>query len=328
MIKISVIISAHDRRTYVKSAIESVLAQSFDRESYEIILVKNFVDRDIDIFCSKRNIKNILYNGKTLGQKMARGIDEANGEIISFLDDDDLFESNKLQTIYSRLSNGIELYHNDINFIKENGSRLRGDSTSHYSYIIYMSNFKNMIRKIREARAEWYMSCFSMSRKLALELKPLYETMHASFDKITFYYALAKGYRILCDSDKLTLYRLHPSLTTIKDDMPAYFNTKARFFRSSSDSLKSLLYYCKDSDIKDLIYYIFLHEYIIFLFMTKERNFPVRIIFAFLRLWVRYGILSDTIWLIFLIFKFFMPSTAHYIHYNRMLGYYETGQIM
>jgi glycosyltransferase involved in cell wall biosynthesis len=53
---ISVIIIAYNRKIFLKDAIKSVLNQSLDRNLYEIIIVKNFNDKDIDDFIDPNGI--------------------------------------------------------------------------------------------------------------------------------------------------------------------------------------------------------------------------------------------------------------------------------
>ena len=87
---ISVIITAYNIKEFLLNAIKSVLKQTLEKKYYEIIVIKNFLDKDIDDLIDEKKIKHILMEG-TLGEFLYKGISEANGEIISFLDDDDLF---------------------------------------------------------------------------------------------------------------------------------------------------------------------------------------------------------------------------------------------
>ena len=50
---ISVIISAYNRKDFIMKAIESALDQDIDKSKYEIIVIKNFVDKDLDRFLKK-----------------------------------------------------------------------------------------------------------------------------------------------------------------------------------------------------------------------------------------------------------------------------------
>jgi Glycosyl transferase family 2. len=54
---ISVIITAFNRDTFLKDAIESALKQTLDKKVYEVIVVKNF-DWEFDDVYSSRGVKN------------------------------------------------------------------------------------------------------------------------------------------------------------------------------------------------------------------------------------------------------------------------------
>jgi len=99
MVRISVIITAYNRKIFLLDAIRSVLNQTLDRSEYEIIVTKNFVDRDIDNFIYKNDIKNVTILNPINNNYIGEAIKACNGDVISFLDDDDLFLQNKLETI-------------------------------------------------------------------------------------------------------------------------------------------------------------------------------------------------------------------------------------
>ena len=113
MVFISVIITAYKRKEFIMDAIKSVLNQTLPRKYYEIIVVKNFIDSDIDKYINDNNIKNIFSNDISLSGKSVEAIKSSHGEIISFLDDDDMFYNNKLEYIYDLFKNNINLvyYH-------------------------------------------------------------------------------------------------------------------------------------------------------------------------------------------------------------------------
>ena len=98
MIYISVLITAYNRKEYLIKAVNSVLNQSLNRSYYEILVIKNFHDKPIDEYLSQKNIKNIVMDG-TEGDYISTGIRESEGKIVSFLDDDDLFNYEKLKYV-------------------------------------------------------------------------------------------------------------------------------------------------------------------------------------------------------------------------------------
>jgi glycosyltransferase involved in cell wall biosynthesis len=57
---ISVIISAYNRKEFLKNAIRSVYNQLLDKGLYEVVVVKNFEDKDIDDYIAKLGYKNIV----------------------------------------------------------------------------------------------------------------------------------------------------------------------------------------------------------------------------------------------------------------------------
>ncbi|AOL17296.1 hypothetical protein BFU36_11915 [Sulfolobus sp. A20] len=69
-VAISVIITAHNRRKFLKEAITSALNQEFDKDKYEIIVMKNFEDQEIDSFMKEKNVKSLYTEEEKLGIKL------------------------------------------------------------------------------------------------------------------------------------------------------------------------------------------------------------------------------------------------------------------
>ena len=111
---ISVIITAYDRKEFLLNAIKSALNQTLDKKYYEIIVIKNFRDENIDDFIIENKIVEIISNDNSLAGKLIEALNVAKGTVISFLDDDDLFSSNKLEVVYNKFksNNNICYYHN------------------------------------------------------------------------------------------------------------------------------------------------------------------------------------------------------------------------
>ncbi len=191
MVYISVIISSYNRVKYLDSAISSVLNQSLDRKYYEIIVVKNFKDSHIDELIKKNNIKNVYLNEKSLSIKILKGLDIAEGEIISFLDDDDRFSERKLENVYNIFKNNkINYYHNDS---------------------IIVDDLDRLI-KYRKLGISENLSSISI-RKSIIDTNIL-KMVNRGIDLIMFLFALEYG-GILEDNNKLTTYRLHNSVSHI-----------------------------------------------------------------------------------------------------------------
>jgi len=96
----SVIIPLYNKEPHIKRALDSVLAQTFS--DFEIIVVDDgSADKSSEIVKSYANEKITLIQQKNTGESGARnrGIREANGKIIAFLDADDAWLPHFLETI-------------------------------------------------------------------------------------------------------------------------------------------------------------------------------------------------------------------------------------
>jgi len=94
-----------------------VLNQTLGRDKYEIIVVTN-----VDL-PEMEGVKIIKSNERWLGPKIAQGIEETKDEVISLLDDDDLFLPNKLEIIYKIFNENekVWLVKNPFKWVNELG---------------------------------------------------------------------------------------------------------------------------------------------------------------------------------------------------------------
>lgn len=208
---ISVIITAYNRKEFLLNAIKSVLNQTLDKKYYEIIVIKNFTDENIDDLINKNDIKHILMEG-TVGEYLDKCISEANGEIISFLDDDDLFFVDKLSTVYNEFKkdNNIGYYHNLSVPINENGETI---------------NINGM-----NASPDFNMSSISIKKSLVKIQNA--DKINTSQDTLMYLYALESDKNIIKGEEKLTYYMFHNSISNILSNN---FEEYRKFIITKSD---------------------------------------------------------------------------------------------
>jgi glycosyltransferase involved in cell wall biosynthesis len=321
---ISVIISAHDRRKYLLDAMESCLNQSFPANDYEVIVVKNFMDDEIDEFINKNKFVVVYTDEKTLGQKMAIGIEKSSGSIICFLDDDDKFTSDKLEVISKSFSsiNGLGYFHNSLIMIDEEGNPNSKDiSVNQESDILIQEITPHQIKEARKYNGDWYMSCISVSRDLALLTLPLLKSLGASFDKIFFYSAILHDMKMMVSSKRLTYYRLHPSLTTIVGDKNMLIKRKTEFFYLTSKAIQSIV----PSDNSEKYYILqlaYLHETINYSVLSGKK-IGFREYMRFLKLSITIGTPSDRKWAILYAISMFSHGLARNIYLRTMSELYS-----
>jgi glycosyltransferase involved in cell wall biosynthesis len=165
---ISVIIVVLNGEKYLKSAIDSVINQSHQPD--EIIVVDgNSTDETAVIAKSFMQVTYIKQSGTGLANARNNGIDFATGDLIAFLDSDDLWTENKLKIQLEHFTNDPEIeysYGRLKLFIKPGGTEPRtGYTQSSFlepihgrtpgTLIVRKSLFKN----IGKFRTEYKIGC-------------------------------------------------------------------------------------------------------------------------------------------------------------------------
>jgi len=116
---ISLIVTAYNRKEYILEALNSVLGQTLENKFFEVIIIKNYADPAIDGFIEENGFRSIISEGIE-GAFYNLGIEMASGDVITFLDDDDIMAENRLETISKVFEdNNIGYYHNNFEAFKE-----------------------------------------------------------------------------------------------------------------------------------------------------------------------------------------------------------------
>ncbi|MEM3490386.1 MAG: glycosyltransferase [Nitrososphaerota archaeon] len=214
--KISVIITAYDRTNFLMEAIRSILQQGNDEFCMEIIVVSNR-DFSLDDTTTKINIRKIIREG-TIGEFLAEGIGSATGDIIAFLDDDDVWTENKilrLARVFSDVS--IVFYHNLYSYIDSIGNPLKyvrnvekNNLDSFKSPLVFSPSSDP--KRLREAiirRADFNLSCMAIRKEAILPFMDTLKMITSGQDAFFFWVSVISGGSIYIDSLKLTKYRVH-----------------------------------------------------------------------------------------------------------------------
>lgn len=113
MTVLSIIVTSRNTENYIKQAIESIKKQKYyTEESIEIIIVDDVsTDNTIEVINSINydNKINIIQNRENVGPGESRniGVRHASGRYIAYLDGDDYFANNYLETVLPYLDGGI-----------------------------------------------------------------------------------------------------------------------------------------------------------------------------------------------------------------------------
>ena len=222
--KLSVLVTAFDRKDFIERALLSAVNQTLERSLYEIILVGNIeIDKN---FAERFQIRTIWSDIKALGPKLSLGIQECKGEIICFLDDDDEWEPQKLERVYEIFSKnpGIGYYHNGYEIINSKGEKIQ--SPIHLLARKKMARFINFtvdakyasyneIRKMVSVSGDFNGSSISVRREIVLDKLGFLEKIPNNHDAFLFYASLLSGAVTYFDPTTLTRYRVHTKNSTL-----------------------------------------------------------------------------------------------------------------
>jgi hypothetical protein len=220
--RISVVIPAYSRRAFLVAAVRSVLSQRRTPADAEVIVVKNFHDPEIDRFLDSEGIR-VLDSGSALyGTMLAMGVRECTGDIVAILEDDDLFDRQKLarlREVFDRVP-GLTFYHNDYAEIDVRGSacppsdqRREIDlrTRSRAAEVVDDRDKVAAFDRMEDSVAEAHVSCLALPRDALLRVLRYLEPINIGADFFLFFVGLASSGPMMVDPGKFTLYRRHPA---------------------------------------------------------------------------------------------------------------------
>jgi len=129
---ISVIIPTYNRALMLKTAIDSVISQSYT--NWELIVIDNeSTDNTLELVLSYKhqNIKLVtIRNNGIIARSRNAGINVCLGKYVAFLDSDDWWECQKLENVVNEMCTGDDVYYTNYCRVDSNSYRHRKDSLS------------------------------------------------------------------------------------------------------------------------------------------------------------------------------------------------------
>ena len=109
--KVSIIIRAYNAEKTLARAIESALGQSFPKNAFEIIVIDDgSTDQTLNIARTFKNVRAVTQENAGAIMAANRGLKEARGEYVSFLDADDRLEPNFVSVLVPALESNPDLH--------------------------------------------------------------------------------------------------------------------------------------------------------------------------------------------------------------------------
>ena len=169
--KVSVIMLTHNREHLISRAIESIIRQTF--KNFEFIIVNNgSSDHSGDIAEKYANndsrLKVIHIDKSSIAKGRNTGVENALGEFITFIDDDDYAENDMLEFLYKLISDNNA----DISICGSN-KEIDGIISPNYIYDEYliMNNEEAVVEMLKREKYNVAMPTKMLRRKLLDQVK-------------------------------------------------------------------------------------------------------------------------------------------------------------
>ena len=298
--KISVVVMAYNRDTYLEEALTSIVNQTLEREFFEVIVIKNFTSERLEKMISNQKFQHILIERPVSAPEMlSLAIKQARNDIMSFLEDDDLFEPDKLKRVF-------DLFNSDEDLVfHRNSVKIFFSGRGNHSQTIIRNHRPETPIKMKgnySKKLVYYGAAFSLSSmsilKSVIEIDHL-ENLLTNQDMFILFNALHTKRTILLDSMVLTRSRVHDTNVSVNLNIEAgikFIHKYGETYYQISDMIKG------NSEIEKLlkiymipallelhtirkeISQIFLHDFPILVFYWLPFALaydPARIVYAF-----------------------------------------------
>lgn len=218
----SVIVTAYNRREYLRHAAESVAAQTIERSAYELLVVKNFADAALDAYLLGIGARLLRDDAVEMGAAVAHALREAHGRYIAFLDDDDAFLPDRLAHLREILESDPKVtFVRNAHRCMEADGRVAGDGQ-----IVGPPRTIRLTTEesatFRGVRALYWSGAGMNNSTMVIErtvlesvLEELSET-RLSMDHFYLNAALLRPGHLVIDATPLTLYRVHAASHSTK----------------------------------------------------------------------------------------------------------------
>lgn len=216
MTLVSVVIPLFNRRDYIVGTIESVLAQRH-RDVEVLVVDDGSTDGSADLVAATFGERvRLVRQPQNVGRSAARnlGWEMARGDLVAFLDSDDLWLPDKLSRQVDHFRDpSVVLVHCWVGKIDAEGKPLERDAE------LLAQEFARALERgydyggITETWSRLYTSA-AVVRREALQASGGFDPRLSNFEDWDVLWRIAKGGRVVTVAEPLVLHRTHPGNTT------------------------------------------------------------------------------------------------------------------
>ncbi len=288
---ITVIITAYGRKEYLLDAFKSAMNQTLGRNEYEIIVTKNFKDKEIDSYVESHDGRLVFFKRGNLGLQLVDALKYAKGEVICLLEDDDLFTNDKLEYINRCFVNNRKLIyvHNYPIFIDNNGNKFkRGLNKYEVGYELLLKPEDRNLVKLIKAEVLYpaqFPSCTCIKKDVILKFSKQLKKA-GTHDFFIYLISLFTLGDIFLTYKRLTLYRLHESDSNSLDNYNLSIKKRNRKMREVIKICNILIKTNSKNNINiSKKYFLFCYRRfkIDYYFSMRYKNYRIKVLINYIK---------------------------------------------
>lgn len=213
-IYISVFVTAYKREQFIIEAVKSVLSQTLSREFFEVIVIKSFINKEVDEFLSRNGIKTLYIDDDRYGYRFSKALEISKGNIVVTLDDDDIFLPSFLDRIIRAFSESDSLcaYQKSLAYfsisekiyLKRQSSLRRIKIPSNFVYDLGDQDGFHLAISLNAAYGQLVIKKNSL-----LPYLNYIQNVKTSLDTMLFVIAALENCKVFHDPEVSTLVRMH-----------------------------------------------------------------------------------------------------------------------
>jgi glycosyltransferase involved in cell wall biosynthesis len=260
MVVVSIILTAGSRTEFLSQSLASVASQDErDLDQCELIVVSTVGLTESQILerhpLLRRigRIKVVKPLTNTIGEVFASGIAEASGDVLAFLNDDDLWEPAKLSFVRREFRNhqGLGYLKHGASIIDDRGRPVSGRRLDHFLHpsrlkssglYIAPTELRRNLPRLGRLNADFNDSTIAISRSALVPKLQLLRRLERNEDTFFFLMALVGRLSILVSPLELTRYRVHSGNSSLVGRPPdsERFTRLVDYNRSLAASIREM----------------------------------------------------------------------------------------
>jgi len=299
---VSVIIPTNDasRRDLLFQALNSLEKQDLDPSLFEVIVVTNY--EFVLTMPYGFRFKIILTDERRLGAKLVIGAENANSEILSFLEDDDIFYPDKLSHVVDIFSkdNRIGYYKGALSFISDKGDEIQVYNFPDVRHGYYFAFGASLLKDISPSNIGNFHSVVSsivVKKEIIERNRICISKINFDSDLAIFLSAVDSDAGIYLDPTQHTKYRIHASGSrSTEHSLDLYSKFTESLVTNGISVAKGLLTCIKSKDVatllqeiiarrelellrwKDIKIVCFANEFMKYFRLTKPAHYDIRFV--------------------------------------------------